>query len=136
MTTRQRYEEHDKSGCTTGCHNFFDPIGYGLEHFDEGGRYRTTDDGLPIDTSSDVPTPGGSGALFQFQSEEQLAQGLAKLELPYECFTAYLATYAFGSGESCLGSAQVSDFYANKIGISDLYAGLASAPHFTTRTSQ
>jgi hypothetical protein len=136
MTTRQRYEEHDMSGCTTGCHNYFDPIGYGLEHFDEGGRYRTTDSGLPINTASDVPTPGGSGALFSFQNEEELSQGLAKLELSYECFAAYLATYAYGTSESCLGAAQVPEFYANKIGIAELFAGLAGSPHFTTRSSQ
>jgi hypothetical protein len=135
ITTRQRYEEHDSSGCTTGCHNLFDPIGFGFEHFDEGGRYRQTEHGLTIDTASYVPNADGSKGP-SFSDEEELMQVLAKMPVSYQCFTAYLATYAYGSAESCLGSRQVADFQAGKIGIADLFAGLAGAPHFTSRTTQ
>jgi hypothetical protein len=138
VTTRQRYEDHDKSGCTTGCHNLFDPIGFGFENFDEGGRFRsyegTKAPGLPVNADSNVPNPSGMGNMFHFHDQEELVQGLAKQETVYQCFAAYLATYAFGTGESCLGSAQVPDFYANKIGIAELFANLAAAPHFTTRS--
>ena len=34
-----------------GCHAIFDPLGMALEHFDSIGRYRQTEDGLPIDAS-------------------------------------------------------------------------------------
>jgi hypothetical protein len=134
-TTRQRYEEHDSNGCTTGCHDLFDPIGYGFEHFDEGGKYRVNDNGLPIDTASYVPNPDGTkGAAFT--SQEDLMQALTKMPVSYACFTAYLATYAYGTGESCLGASQVADFQAGKIGIADVFVGLASAPHFSSRTTQ
>jgi hypothetical protein len=51
LTTRQRFEQHriDKS-CET-CHQFMDPYGFALEHFDPIGRYRTEEDGLPIDST-------------------------------------------------------------------------------------
>jgi hypothetical protein len=51
LTTRQRFEQHriDKS-CET-CHQFMDPYGFALEHFDPIGRYRTAEDGQPIDST-------------------------------------------------------------------------------------
>ena len=92
--------------------------------------------GLAINSASDVPNPDGKDSYFTFKGEEDLVQGLAKQEICYQCFAAYLTTYAFGTGESCLGSGQVADFYAGSVGIADLFAGLSTAPHFTTRSAQ
>jgi len=136
QTTRQRYEvDHMTSPVCSSCHKLFDPIGFGFEHFDEGGRYRDTDSGLPINTVSNVPKSDGS-ALFQFQDQESLAQGLAQQAVVSQCFSAYLATYAFGTGEACLGATRVPEFSAGTLSIADYYAALALEPHFTRRTSQ
>ncbi len=136
VTTRQRYEEqHANGGACAGCHKLFDPIGFGLEHFDEGGRYRADESGLPINTVSDVPKPDAT-PLFNFQDEETLAQGLAQQDIVYQCFAAYLATYAFGSGDACLGASRVNDFKAGTVSIADYYAALAAEPHFTRRNAQ
>jgi mono/diheme cytochrome c family protein len=136
VTTRQRYEEqHASSGSCAGCHRLFDPIGFGFEHFDEGGRYRADEGGLAINTVSDVPNPDAT-PLFPFQDQETLAQGLAEQELVYQCFAAYLATYAFGTSDSCLGSSRVADFKAGTLGIADYFAALAAEPHFVQRARQ
>ncbi|HEY2408390.1 MAG TPA: DUF1588 domain-containing protein [Polyangiaceae bacterium] len=139
-TTRYRYEmEHANGGTCGACHQRFDPIGFGFEHFDEGGRYRQTEDGLTIDTASDVPAPvltSPPPALFQFQDEETLAQGLAAQPLVYQCFAAYLAIYAFGSGESCIGESKVADFQSGNVGIAQYFVDLAGEPHFSQRSSQ
>jgi hypothetical protein len=142
LTTRQRYEtEHVSPGTSCAiCHARFDPIGFGLEHFDEGGRYRTTDNSLPIDTVSDVPAPGAMTSaptpLFQFQDEETLAQGLAAQPIVYQCFAAYLTTYAFGTGTPCLGASNVADFQAGKLGIAEYLVNLAAEPNFSKRAAQ
>ena len=118
-TTRQRYEElHAAPGSSCGaCHTRFDPIGFGFEHFDEGGRYRADESGLAIDASGNVKTASG-GTLFSFNGEEELATGLANQPITYQCFAAYLATYAFGSGDACLGPSQASAMQSGTIGIS------------------
>ena len=36
--------------CAT-CHNMMDPIGLALENYDQVGKWRTLDNGLPIDAS-------------------------------------------------------------------------------------
>ncbi len=135
-TTRQRYElQHANGGACAGCHKLFDPIGFGMEHFDEGGRYRATESGLTINTVSDVPKPDAT-PLFNFQDEETLSQGLAQQDIVYQCFAAYLSTYAFGTGDSCLGFSRINDFQSGTLGIADYYASLAAEPHFTKRNAQ
>jgi len=47
----------------------------------------------------------------------------------------YLATYAFGSGEACLGRSHASDFQAGQ-GVAQYFVNLASEPHFTQRSGQ
>lgn len=136
VTTRQRYEEqHAARGACAFCHKQFDPIGFGFEHFDEGGAYRATDGTLPINTVSNVPKPDLT-PLFEFQDQETLARGLAEQETVYQCFAAYLATYAFGSADSCLGSSRVLELKAGSLNIADYFAALAAEPHFAQRESQ
>ena len=52
MTKRQRLELHRSSALCASCHSLMDPLGLPLESFDAIGRYRTTDNGLPVDPSS------------------------------------------------------------------------------------
>lgn len=135
-TTRQRYEAvHAKPGSScAGCHQFFDPIGFGFEHFDEGGRFRETENGLPINAAATVTPPDGS-APFSFTSQEELATALANLPVAQECFAAHLATYAFGTNEACLGASGVAAAQAGTLGVVDAFAQLAAEPHFTKRKS-
>jgi hypothetical protein len=135
LTTRARYENQHAQGACAGCHKHFDPIGFGFEHFDEAGRYRADEGGLPIDSASNVPGPDLT-PLFQFADEEGLVQGLAQQPLVFQCFTGYLATYAFGTPESCLGAAKLADLVSGAIGISDYFASLAAEPHFTRRSAE
>lgn len=133
MTTRQRFETvHAQGGCKA-CHSQFDPIGFGFEHFDEVGRYRDQDGGLPIDAASYVPTEDGQGHLFEFASLEELAQGLAAQKLPYECATAFVSTYINGAAEACLGETKRGAFIDQQLGFVDYFASLAAEPHFSSR---
>jgi uncharacterized protein DUF1592/uncharacterized protein DUF1588/uncharacterized protein DUF1595/uncharacterized protein DUF1585/uncharacterized protein DUF1587 len=51
-TLRQKIERlHLRNPTCAGCHSRMDPLGFGLENFDAIGAYRTTDNGLPIDSS-------------------------------------------------------------------------------------
>jgi hypothetical protein len=42
-----RYAEHRESGSCKACHDLMDPIGFGLENFDQQGRWREHDAGDP-----------------------------------------------------------------------------------------
>jgi len=58
LTTRQRFEQHDQNSCTGGCHSMMDPIGFAYEHYDGIGQYRSSDQNLPVDSSSSIALDG------------------------------------------------------------------------------
>ena len=51
MTRRQKLEVHMTNDGCAACHKYMDPLGFPLENFDAIGKYRTTDNGLPVDPS-------------------------------------------------------------------------------------
>ena len=52
---RERMEVHRKDpGCAT-CHRRMDPLGFSLENFDATGKWRTSSDGVAIDTRAALP---------------------------------------------------------------------------------
>lgn len=53
-TARERLAIHQASAACASCHAAMDPIGLGLETFDEVGRARSTEQGLPIDPSGEL----------------------------------------------------------------------------------
>jgi hypothetical protein len=50
-TLRQRLAQHRTNKVCASCHNMMDPIGLALENYDNIGKWRTLDAGLPIDAS-------------------------------------------------------------------------------------
>jgi hypothetical protein len=53
-TVRDRMIQHRASPSCSGCHRIMDPIGLAMENFDGVGRWRTADEGRPIDASSQL----------------------------------------------------------------------------------
>jgi hypothetical protein len=53
-TMRQQMEMHRKMEPCATCHKIMDPIGFALENYDAIGRWRTTDDGSPIDPAGQL----------------------------------------------------------------------------------
>jgi hypothetical protein len=53
-SVRERIEQHRSNPACAGCHKIMDPIGLALENFDAIGRWRTVDEGVPIDASSQL----------------------------------------------------------------------------------
>ena len=90
---------------------------------------------MPINSASFLPDQNG-GMVFEFSGLEELAMGLANQPAVYQCFAGYLAAYAFGTGESCLGTSKISELQSGALGIAEAFTALASEPHFTRRTSQ
>jgi len=134
-TTRDRYElQHQllqgANGPCASCHKLFDPIGFAFEHFDEVGRYRAKEGTYDINSAASLAGPSGT---ISFTDQESLMNALVEQPVIHECMAAYLATYGFGSSDACIGSSQVSDLQAGKIGVVEAFARLAKEPHFSQR---
>jgi hypothetical protein len=54
LSTRQRIEQHRRIPSCNACHRFIDPPGLALENFDVTGAWRETDNGVPIDATTDL----------------------------------------------------------------------------------
>lgn len=90
-TTRQKYEVHlDDSSCS-GCHRQFDPIGFGMEEMDGIGRYRTTENGLPVDSTGEL---SGTDVDGPFEGVAQLSGKLAQSELLEACVVNHFFRFA------------------------------------------
>ncbi len=53
-TLREELEIHRNNPDCQSCHQKIDPIGFGLENFDAIGRFRTRENGKPIDNSGEL----------------------------------------------------------------------------------
>lgn len=53
-TQRDRVKVHLQNATCAGCHRITDPTGLALENFDGAGRFRTEENGHPIDVSGDL----------------------------------------------------------------------------------
>ncbi len=90
QTLRQRMEAHRNNPACSTCHSLMDPIGFGLENYDGIGEYRTTDNGLPVDSSGVLP----DGTTFN--GAIQLGGILAKDPRLPQCVTQKFMTFAIG----------------------------------------
>jgi hypothetical protein len=52
LTAREQVERHRANPSCAGCHDRIDPLGFALENYDVIGRWRSKDDGGPIDASA------------------------------------------------------------------------------------
>ena len=88
-TKRQRLSMHESQPSCAGCHRLMDPLGLPLENFDAIGKYRSTDQGQPIDASGDLD---GS----KFNGPVELGQVLAARPEVADCLVRNM--YRYGTG--------------------------------------
>ncbi|NVB38544.1 DUF1592 domain-containing protein [Pseudenhygromyxa sp. WMMC2535] len=92
-TMRQRLEMHQEEPTCAACHLLMDPIGLGLENYDGIGRFRTTENGEPIDALSDLDG-------VAFEGAQQLGQAVRDKSRFSLCTVLNLYRHATGHVES------------------------------------
>lgn len=132
-TTRERLENsHLKDGCSS-CHQVFDPLGFGFEHFDHVGRYReqeaTPNGSFPIDATATVALLDG----LVIDGQEQLMTGLAADPDVLACVSGTMSRYVYGGQEACRDKDARTRVMAGETSIVDYLAELAREPHFIER---
>jgi hypothetical protein len=133
-TTRQRYENHVRDpGCRT-CHMMMDSLGFGFEHFDAAGRYRSVDNGHPIDAQGQIVFTDIDGP---FYGPAELAQRLVLSAQFRRCFVKQ--AYRYAEGRSLDGSDEpeidhlASLFEKSGHRIDELFMRLVRRPSFVLR---
>lgn len=138
-TTRQHFEnEHSVSGCKN-CHQFMDWIGFGFEQYDGFGRYRTTDNGLPIDTSVTVygDPEGKDDSLSGLSGPNGLSEYLAQSDDVQRCMQRYWTYYAYGSSswaqDACTYDAIYQEAASDNFALKSVLKAIIHAQNFTSR---
>ena len=132
LSVRQRLLEHRANAACASCHNLIDPAGFSLENFDAIGRWRSFEEGQPIDASGGLPDgstfTGVAGLEAALRNRPELFVGT---------LTEKLLTFALGRGiETCdapavrqiVRQAQAQDFR-----FSSIILGIVNSTPFTMR---
>jgi hypothetical protein len=94
MTNRQRVELATKDAPCNGCHTtIINPLGMALEHLDGVGKYRTVDNGQPVDTAVTYAIDGQSRAI---DGAVELANAIADSDQAHACYAQHWAEYLYG----------------------------------------
>lgn len=93
-TLREQMVKHRTNAVCASCHKKMDPIGFAFEHFDAIGRYRTQDNGEPIDAAGKLD----SGEIFKNAVDLRRIIFTKNRDLFARCLTEKMLIYALGRG--------------------------------------
>jgi len=135
LSVRERLAEHRAAVACAGCHKLMDPPGFALENFDAVGRWRTSEEGRPVDAAGGLP----DGSRFEGVAGLERAL-LNRPELFVGTLTEKLLTFALGRGMGP-GDAPavrkiVRDARARDYRFSELIAGIATSTPFRMRKAE
>ena len=135
LTMRDRLAEHRDNPACAGCHRLMDPLGFALENFDAVGRWRTSEGGVPVETSGNLPDGR------QFTGVTGLEQALlSRPEVLVSAITEKLATYGLGRGLESYDAPAVRkivrDSRASDYRFSSLILGVVNSTPFQMRRTQ
>jgi hypothetical protein len=95
-TTRERFAQHTADAACSGCHSLIDPLGFGFEHYDAIGRFRTDENGLPVDASGSLGGIADASQVGDYEGAVELADKLLASTDFQECVAHQWTTFALG----------------------------------------
>jgi hypothetical protein len=96
-TTRVRFAQHSTDPACAGCHRLMDPIGFGFENIDAVGRFRSTENGHPVDASGNLTDSDVDG---KFVGAIELADKLASSHEVEQCYATQWFRWTQGRGDT------------------------------------
>jgi Protein of unknown function (DUF1592)/Protein of unknown function (DUF1588)/Protein of unknown function (DUF1585)/Protein of unknown function (DUF1587)/Protein of unknown function (DUF1595)/Cytochrome C oxidase, cbb3-type, subunit III len=135
INIRAQMEEHRDNAVCASCHKLMDPLGFAMENFDAVGRWRTRDNGSPIDASGqflDGSTLNGVEGLRQVL--------VSRPDIFVGTLTEKLLTYALGRGLDAHDMPAVRKIVRESANhdyrFSTLVLGIATSVPFQMRSAQ
>ena len=138
-TTRERFKEHSANARCASCHRLLEGVGFGLEEYDQLGRYRTEEYGLSVDASGNLLDSGDSAVDGAFNGAGELAAKLASSTQVSACLATQWFRYGMGRGEQvedvCSLNQIKEDFSASGGDFRELLVALATSNAFRFRAT-
>jgi hypothetical protein len=136
ITRRERIDSVTGPGtCGASCHGtHINPAGFPLESFDDLGRYRTEDNGQPVDLAAAIKL---GGQLVSYDGPIEWAQTLAESHEAHACYVKHWLEFGYGrqtqDADEGLISSLAERSRMDDLPVKELLALLATAPGFRTR---
>jgi hypothetical protein len=132
VSNRERFAMHTNNPACSGCHQLIDGLGFGLEHYDSLGAYRTMNQGVPVDASGEVSHTTDIDQAYSGGPE--LANLLASSEEVRNCVPTQAVRYAWGrretSEDACSVAAVQKAFAASNGDLRELMVALTQTDTF------
>jgi hypothetical protein len=109
LTTRERFKVHTESASCSGCHRVIDGTGFGFENYDQFGRYRTVENGKPVDASGEMLGTKQADLDGPFSGAVELSRRLAQSPLVQKCLSTNWYRYAMGRVETEADNCSLGD---------------------------
>lgn len=136
-TTRKKFEQHTQDKSCQACHRVIDPLGFGLEMIDTLGRYRTTENQLPVDSSGALLATDVDGP---FAGPAELAARLMESQQVRACVVTQLFRFMEGrderQGDACVLEPLQQYFKPRERSLADLAVEMVLSPNFFRRRTE
>jgi hypothetical protein len=137
LTTRERFAVHTENPACANCHRLIDPMGFGFENYDHLGRFRSEENGLPIDTSGEIVEVLEDSLEGPFAGPEEMADRLAESETILSCLARKWFIFAMGrthnEGDRCSIDGAVEVAASDDGNLQELLIALTKSTAFRTR---
>lgn len=137
LTNRQRVHDLTKASPCNACHtSVINPLGNAFENLDGLGRWRTQENGLPVDATGTFQLDGQN---ISFDGPVSLTKAMANSRQAHDCYSRHLVEYVYGR-ETDKGAAdanlvaQAGARSKNAMSVKDLILELVTTDAFVTRT--
>jgi hypothetical protein len=134
-TTRERVTAHTGPGtCGASCHGtLINPVGFAFEHYNAVGRYRTEDNGFPVNSADKYPL---GGAMVSYGDAIEFSQVLAESEEAHQCWAQNWLQFAYGRDVEVEDQPLVDNLAASSRGgmsLENLLLEIVTSDAFLTR---
>jgi hypothetical protein len=138
VTNRERVQAQTSAAECAGCHQtLINPSGFPLEGFDAVGTVRTTDNGIPVDTTATVPM--GATTVDVTGPTDYMA-ALANSPEAQRCYAEKWVEYAFerapNTRDACVVNELATKLTQGGYKVVDLIADLTQADSFRLRAME
>jgi hypothetical protein len=139
-TNRETVQAHTEAPGTQCalCHaGIINPLGFPFENFDAIGRQRSTDNGHPVDTTSEAWTGSQS---TKVANAVELTQALAASKAVHQCYAQHWLEFAYGRPHVAQDAGLIASLgersLTTGLSIEELVIALVTSPAFLNRSTQ
>lgn len=132
VSNRERFAMHTSNPACSGCHNLIDGLGFGLEAYDGLGRFRTTDQGVDVDSSGEITSTTDIDG--EYDGAVELAAQLARSSQVRDCAPTQWLRYTLAreaeAGDGCSSQELKRAFAASNGDLRELMLALTQTDAF------